>query len=109
MGFHFVTNFTGAALRRRFSAPHNQQYRSYTPFRHHLHFMKKPSVSETQNHVPTSFSIFRRFCSSKSSNSRMGFLSWYLGMLESRPILTKSASAAVIYATADITSQAIQL
>lgn len=30
-------------------------------------------------------------------------------MLESRPILTKSLSAAVIYAAADITSQAIHL
>ncbi|CAI9763050.1 unnamed protein product [Fraxinus pennsylvanica] len=39
----------------------------------------------------------------------MGFLSWYLGMLDSRPIITKSISSALIYAAADITTQMITM
>lgn len=42
---------------------------------------------------------------SSSSNTKRGFFSWYLGKLESRPILTKSISSALIYAAADSTSQ----
>lgn len=36
---------------------------------------------------------------------KMGFLSWYLKMLDVRPLLTKSVSAGVIYAAADLTTQ----
>ncbi|KAK3029809.1 hypothetical protein RJ639_038251 [Escallonia herrerae] len=43
------------------------------------------------------------------SNKKMGFLAWYLGLLESRPILTKSVSSCLIYAAADLTSQMITL
>lgn len=43
--------------------------------------------------------------SSSSKNPKMGILSWYLSVLNSRPILTKSISAAVIYGAADWTSQ----
>ncbi|EPS64697.1 hypothetical protein M569_10085, partial [Genlisea aurea] len=45
----------------------------------------------------------RRAYSSSSSSP----LRWYLKMLESRPILTKGVSSAIIYAAADVTSQAI--
>ncbi|KAL1546864.1 PXMP2/4 family protein 4-like [Salvia divinorum] len=102
MRFHFASDFTATALRRRFAASYNQQCRAYAPFRRPT---KKPSVSESPNRISPSLSIFRRFCSSKSSGSSMGLLSWYLGMLESRPILTKSLSSGLIYAAADTTSQ----
>ncbi|PWA35792.1 mpv17/PMP22 [Artemisia annua] len=36
---------------------------------------------------------------------KMGFLSWYLKMLDMRPLLTKSVSAGVIYGVADLTTQ----
>ncbi|KAJ8541180.1 hypothetical protein K7X08_001996 [Anisodus acutangulus] len=36
-----------------------------------------------------------------------GFLAWYLGALEYRPIITKSISSAIIYAAADVTSQGL--
>lgn len=39
----------------------------------------------------------------------MGFLQWYLGLLESYPIVTKSVSASIIYAAADVTSQLITM
>ncbi|MCD7448431.1 hypothetical protein HAX54_041922 [Datura stramonium] len=47
--------------------------------------------------------------SSPSSKTQMGFLAWYLGALESRPIITKSISSAIIYAAADVTSQMITM
>ncbi|XP_071690025.1 uncharacterized protein [Rutidosis leptorrhynchoides] len=39
----------------------------------------------------------------------MGFLSWYLRMLDIRPITTKSISAGLIYAAADLTNQSMTM
>ncbi|KAL7245372.1 hypothetical protein ACSBR2_000659 [Camellia fascicularis] len=39
----------------------------------------------------------------------MGFLGWYLGKLDSRPILTKALTSSLIYMVADLTSQMITL
>lgn len=39
----------------------------------------------------------------------MGFLSWYLRMLDVRPIVTKSVSSCLIYAAADLTSQMVTI
>ncbi|KAF8025042.1 hypothetical protein BT93_F2023 [Corymbia citriodora subsp. variegata] len=38
-----------------------------------------------------------------------GFLAWYLGSLEARPIVTKCVTSSLIYAAADLTSQMITL
>lgn len=74
-----------------YSRSHNNQLSttrvSNAPFCHVFPFLRKS------------------YSSSSSSNSRKGFLAWYLGMLDSRPILTKSISSALIYAAADSTSQ----
>ncbi|XP_019156596.1 PREDICTED: PXMP2/4 family protein 4-like [Ipomoea nil] len=51
----------------------------------------------------------KSYSSSSSSNSKKGVLAWYLGMLDSRPILTKSISSGLIYAAADSTSQMITM
>uniref|UniRef100_A0A7N0THT6 Uncharacterized protein n=1 Tax=Kalanchoe fedtschenkoi TaxID=63787 RepID=A0A7N0THT6_KALFE len=56
--------------------------------------------------MPVSFPA-RSYSSSTSFKS--GFLGWYLGLLESRPLLTKSATSSLIYAAADLTSQGITL
>ncbi|KAI3460166.1 hypothetical protein Pfo_016829 [Paulownia fortunei] len=115
MRFHLIINFTTSALvqlpRRRFFALYNQQCRAYSPSgrNHHQQFTKKTEVSETPSHFFSYFAILHRSYSSKSSNSNMGLLSWYLGMLESRPILTKAISSAIIYGAADITSQLITM
>ncbi|KAK4387590.1 hypothetical protein Sango_2365600 [Sesamum angolense] len=115
MRFHLITHFAQSATvqypRRRLSALYNQQCRAYAPAGHHHHhqFTRKTRVSDAPSHFSSYFSFFHRFYSSKPSNPDMGLLSWYLGMLESRPVLTKSISAAVIYAAADITSQLITL
>ncbi|GFP83911.1 pxmp2/4 family protein 4 [Phtheirospermum japonicum] len=112
MRFNLTGNFAAAlsqAPRRRSLALYNPQCRAYNPFRHHHQFTRKGGVSETSSQFFTHFSILRRSYSSRSSNSNMGVLSWYLGMLKLRPILTKSISSAIIYGAADITSQLITM
>ncbi|KAG8390945.1 hypothetical protein BUALT_Bualt01G0136300 [Buddleja alternifolia] len=125
MRFHFITNFTKCALvkhhhhrRRRSFAPYTPHCRRYSPSPHHHHhhhhqFRSKTRISETPFHYYYSsyLALLRKSYTSKSSaaNSKMGLLAWYLGMLESRPILTKSISSAIIYGVADITSQVITM
>ncbi|XP_030528695.1 protein sym-1-like isoform X2 [Rhodamnia argentea] len=38
-----------------------------------------------------------------------GFLAWYLGMLEARPLVTKCVTSSLIYAASDLTSQMVTL
>ncbi|XP_022896151.1 PXMP2/4 family protein 4-like [Olea europaea var. sylvestris] len=59
-------------------------------------------------------SIFRRTkeveispTSVMSSPSKFGPVSWYLSMIKSRPIVTKSITSALIYSAADFSSQSI--
>ncbi|XAR52906.1 hypothetical protein NMG60_11021236 [Bertholletia excelsa] len=47
------------------------------------------------------------FSSKAASSSRVGLVGWYLGMVKSRPILTKSVTCACIYTAADFSSQTI--
>ncbi|XP_010530711.1 PREDICTED: PXMP2/4 family protein 3-like [Tarenaya hassleriana] len=51
------------------------------------------------------------FCSSSmastASIAKVGFVGWYLGMVKSRPVLTKSITSSLIYIAADLSSQAI--
>ncbi|KAG6417464.1 hypothetical protein SASPL_119644 [Salvia splendens] len=42
-----------------------------------------------------------------SSPPRFGFVSWYLGMVKTRPVATKTVTAALIYTAADLSSQTI--
>jgi len=77
------------------------------PFIRLPHFIRKPREYET------SLSLFSSsFCSSSSSSSavaaslsKVGFVSWYLGMIKSWPILTKSVTSSLIYIGADLSSQ----
>ncbi|KAK4749940.1 hypothetical protein SAY87_027389 [Trapa incisa] len=45
--------------------------------------------------------------SSGSASSKVGLVRWYLGMVKSRPIVTKSLTCALIYTAADLSSQTI--
>ncbi|XP_027364986.1 uncharacterized protein LOC113872022 isoform X2 [Abrus precatorius] len=74
-------------------------------------FLRKPREYEIS---PSLFSS--SFCSSSSSSSssatatslsKVGFVGWYLGMIKSWPILTKSVTSALIYTAADLSSQII--
>lgn len=73
-------------------------------------FMRKPKEYK----VPSSL-FSSSFCSSSSSSSsssatatslsKVGFVGWYLGMIKSWPILTKSVTSGLIYTAADVSSQ----
>ncbi|CAK9182850.1 unnamed protein product [Ilex paraguariensis] len=85
---------------------YQQQCRDYIRF----HCQSgKTRVSEISRPAYSSYLYSSYSSLSSPSNPRMGFLSWYLGMLESRPVLTKSVSACLIYAAADLTSQMITM
>ncbi|XP_065880441.1 protein SYM1-like isoform X2 [Euphorbia lathyris] len=43
--------------------------------------------------------------STSNSKPKIGFIGWYLGKLESRPIATKTITTSLIYAAADLTAQ----
>ncbi|GMI91098.1 hypothetical protein HRI_002779100 [Hibiscus trionum] len=60
-------------------------------------------------HKVTSFkgSPSLRSFSTSSSSSKVGLLGWYLGKLESNPVITKSITTSIIFAAADFTSQMI--
>ncbi|XP_051132492.1 uncharacterized protein LOC127252381 [Andrographis paniculata] len=44
-----------------------------------------------------------------SSPPKLGLMGWYLGMIKSQPILTKSITATLIYIVADLSSQSIAI
>ncbi|KAF8410183.1 hypothetical protein HHK36_002705 [Tetracentron sinense] len=48
------------------------------------------------------------FSSSSYSSSKSGFIGWYLGKIQSRPLLTKSVTSALIYTVADLSSQFLE-
>ncbi|GER40202.1 peroxisomal membrane 22 kDa family protein [Striga asiatica] len=105
---HLLKGATATLPCRRSLSLYYRQCRAYNPFRQPL-FARKPGISEPPSRFFTYFSIIRRPFSSISSDSKMGFLNWYLGMLDARPILTKSVSSAIIYGAADTTSQLITM
>ncbi|GMI83699.1 hypothetical protein like AT2G14860 [Hibiscus trionum] len=45
--------------------------------------------------------------SSTASFGKVGFVGWYLGMVKSWPVLTKSVTSSAIYIAADLSSQSI--
>lgn len=60
--------------------------------------------------VPTSPILFGSLNFSSTSTkssilSRFRVIEWYLGMIKSRPVLTKSVTSSFIYIAADLTSQ----
>lgn len=49
------------------------------------------------------------FCSSAgTTSSKVGLVGWYLEMVKSRPIVTKSVTCALIYTAADLSSQVMK-
>lgn len=41
------------------------------------------------------------------SSAKVGFVGWYLGMVKSRPVITKSVTSLIIYIAADLSSQVL--
>ncbi|CAL9151946.1 unnamed protein product [Musa hybrid cultivar] len=80
------------------------------------HLLSSKFKQTSTGHTPASPSLYSpslspatAAVSSSSSSIRNGFVSWYLGMIEARPILTKSLTAGAIFTAADISSQIITL
>ncbi|XP_009335397.2 protein SYM1 [Pyrus x bretschneideri] len=93
-----------------FRAPKLLQTQTQTHSKAYLRF---PQVFRKARDYDLSPSVFSSaFSSAKSSVeapsvSKLGFVGWYLGMIESRPVLTKSVTAALIYTAADLSSQTL--
>ena len=86
----------------RFLTSHRRQY-------HHLQRRAFAFFNSNWAGKPRN-SKFPHFSYSTSSSSYpSGFLKWYLGMLETRPFITKSISSSLIFAVADVTSQVLSL
>uniref|UniRef100_F6GZN2 PXMP2/4 family protein 4 n=1 Tax=Vitis vinifera TaxID=29760 RepID=F6GZN2_VITVI len=71
---------------------------------HQLRNIRNSEISRPINLLSS-----RSFSSSSSRSSKIGFLGWYLGMLETSPLITKSVTSSLIFAAADLTSQKIML
>lgn len=70
----------------------------------------RPFVTRSKKNLGLYFPvnlINSRYCSTTSSKSKNGLVGWYLGMIKSRPILTKAVTSGIIYTAADFSSQAV--
>ncbi|XP_021729668.1 protein sym-1-like isoform X1 [Chenopodium quinoa] len=88
-----------------------QQQQNVKYYSRFSNFFRK-SVKEVE--VPAPPFLFRPSVSSSTSTkssvlSKSGFVGWYLGLIKSRPVLTKSVTSSLIYIAADLTSQTIAL
>ena len=83
------------------SYPHHRSY-----VRSNLLSSKFRDSSSTTSHITPPIVLPSSSRSSVSSSvTRNGFVGWYLGMIEARPVLTKSLTACAIFTAADISSQ----
>ncbi|XP_059647873.1 uncharacterized protein LOC132294140 [Cornus florida] len=86
-----------------FRSQHQQQSKAYGKFPKSFYGKVKNFDLSPPNILSSPFS------STRSSSSTFGFVGWYLGMVKSRPILTKSITSALIYTIADLSAQTIAL
>uniref|UniRef100_A0A5B7BGR7 Putative Mpv17/PMP22 n=1 Tax=Davidia involucrata TaxID=16924 RepID=A0A5B7BGR7_DAVIN len=96
---HSIADSIGAPILR--SQPRQQQPKAYARLPNSFYRKTK----ELELSAPSIFSS--PSSSTSSSSSTIGFVGWYLGMIKSRPILTKSITSALIYTAADFSSQTI--
>ncbi|KAF5951822.1 hypothetical protein HYC85_009766 [Camellia sinensis] len=98
---HSIADSAKAPILHRQLQQQQQQSRVYARFPHS--FCAKTRALE--RYSPTTLSS--SFSSTVSSSPKIGIVGWYLGMVKSRPILTKSITCAFIYTAADFSSQTI--
>lgn len=95
---HSIADTIGAPITR---IHHWQQpSQPYSRFPHSIYRRAKELNLSVPNVLLSS-----RYSSTETSNSKIAFVGWYLGMIKSRPILTKSITSALIYTAADLSSQ----
>ncbi|KAG2621051.1 PXMP2/4 family protein 4-like [Panicum virgatum] len=89
-------------------SPHGPSPSPWSHFRSHL-ISSKPSSSAPLPPPPPARPSPVTFAfapiSRKTGTVGAGVVGWYLGLLDARPVLTKSVTAAAIFTAADLTSQ----
>ena len=90
---HSIADSIGAPILR--NRPHHQQQSIYGKTREFQ--FSSPNILFSSP-----------FSSTAVSSQKVGLVGWYLGMVKSRPILTKSITSALIYTIADLSSQVKQ-
>ncbi|KAK9697145.1 hypothetical protein RND81_08G017900 [Saponaria officinalis] len=91
----------------------HQQYAKY--YSRFSNFIRKSGKDVNTPETIVYSSTVSGFSSSSTLNyvsrafSRLGFVGWYLGMINSHPVVTKSLTCSLIYVAADLTSQTIAL
>lgn len=85
----------------------HQQAKVYSRFPQSI-FRK---TKEIELSVPSIISLpfSSRSSSAAAAAAKVGLVGWYLELLKTRPILTKSLTCAVIYTAADLSSQVLSL
>uniref|UniRef100_A0A7C8Z4S4 Uncharacterized protein n=1 Tax=Opuntia streptacantha TaxID=393608 RepID=A0A7C8Z4S4_OPUST len=103
-------NFLSSSAPNRFIySKNNHCWQQNGPYSRWSSFFRRDAKAVDMPATPFVFGSSSSSSSSSSSFSAFGFVGWYLGMVKSRPIVTKSVTCSLIYIAADLTSQAIGL
>ncbi|CAD6267740.1 unnamed protein product [Miscanthus lutarioriparius] len=89
----------------------------WSHFRTHLIYSKPPPSAPLPPPVPparpspvgSAFGSPSRKTGAVGAGAGAGVVGWYLGLLDARPVLTKSVTAAAIFTAADLSSQMLTL
>ncbi|KAG8364211.1 hypothetical protein BUALT_Bualt19G0104700 [Buddleja alternifolia] len=71
------------------------------------HFAHQFQQSKWYSNFPNSILQKTKEINLSSFSPKFGLVSWYLGLVKTRPVATKSITSAVIYTAADLSSQTI--
>lgn len=93
----------GAAVARRLLLRHLT--RSPAPESLSRPFVRSRLFSNGLKESPVAPSLSVPSSRASSTTTRNAFVTWYLGRIEARPVLTKSLTAGAIFVAADISSQ----
>ena len=99
-------NFLSSSAPNRFIySKNNHCWQQNGPYSRWSSFFRRDAKAVDMPATPFVFGSSSSSSSSSSSFSAFGFVGWYLGMVKSRPIVTKSVTCSLIYIAADLTSQ----
>ncbi|KAL1296114.1 hypothetical protein HN51_056867 [Arachis hypogaea] len=105
-----------ALMQRRFIAPTRAPSSPFPFLCKNLQSRPYLQLLKPREYKISPYLFSSSFCSSSSSTTattasaslaKFGFVGWYLGMVKSWPILTKSVTSALIYIAADLSAQTI--
>ncbi|KAL9243997.1 hypothetical protein vseg_017820 [Gypsophila vaccaria] len=94
-------------LKSHLHQQHQQQQYNYRTFSFVKSHLKNKPICSSKFYSLHSYSTSSY--NNINYNNKNGFLKWYLGLLQTRPFITKSVSSSLIFCAADVTSQIITL